>query len=85
MERVKIGELRRHLSQWLCAVEHGTEIEITDRNRPIAWLVPVPTGSPRIRLRPPRRRFADVRDKPCRPARWPLDAVALLLEDRRKR
>lgn len=85
MKRVKIAELKDRLSQHLRAVERGAEIEVTDRNRPIARLVPVPQRAPEVRLVAPRRRFADVRDRPCRPARWPLDAVELLLEDRRKR
>lgn len=85
MKRVKIAELKDQLSRHLRAVERGAEIEVTDRNRPIARLVPVPKRAPEVRLVPPRRRFTDVRDKPCRPARWPLGAVELLLEDRRKR
>ena len=85
MKRVKIAELKDQLSKHLRAVERGAEIEITDRNRPIARLVAVPQPAPEVRILPARRPFAPVRDKRCRPARWPVSAVDLLLEDRRKR
>jgi prevent-host-death family protein len=85
MKRVKIAELKDQLSKHLRAVEAGAEIEVTDRNRPIARLVPVPRQAPEVRIVPARRAFAAVRDKRCRTARWPLSAVDLLLEDRRKR
>ena len=85
MKRVKIAELKDQLSKHLRAVERGAEIEVTDRNRPIARLVPVPQQAPEVRLLPAKRPFAGVRDKACRPARWPVSAVDLLLGDRRKR
>jgi antitoxin (DNA-binding transcriptional repressor) of toxin-antitoxin stability system len=85
MKRVKIAELKDHLSAHLRAVESGAEIEVADRDRPIARLVPVPSQGPRLRIRPPRVRFALVRDKRHRPARWPVDSLDLLLEERRER
>jgi prevent-host-death family protein len=85
MKRVKIAELKDQLSKHLRAVERGAEIEVTDRNRPIARLVPVPQQAPEVRIFPARRPFAGVRGKVCRRARWPVSAVDLLLEDRRKR
>ena len=85
MKRVKIAELKDQLSKHLRAVEHGAEIEVTDRDRPIARLVPVPRPVPEVHILPARRQFVEVRDKPCRRARWPLSAGDLLLEDRRRR
>ncbi len=85
MKRVKIAELKDQLSRHLRAVERGAEIEVTDRNRPIARLVPVPRQAPEVHILAAKRPFAGVRDKPCRRARWPVSAVDLLLEDRRKR
>lgn len=85
MKRVKIAELKDQLSRHLRAVERGAEIEITDRNRPIARLVPVPQPAPEVRILAPRRPFAGVRDTACRRVRWPVSAVDLLLEDRRRR
>ncbi len=85
MKRVKIAELKDRLSRHLRAVERGAEIEVTDRDRPIARLVPVPRQAPEVRIVPAKRPFAAVRDRRCRPARWPVSAADLLLEDRRKR
>lgn len=85
MRRVKIAELKDHLSKHLRAVERGAEIEITDRSRPIARLVPVLRAASSVRIIPAQRPFAEVRNKRCRPARWPVRSLELLLEDRRKR
>jgi len=84
MERVKIAELKAQLFKHLRAVARGAEIEVTDRGRPIARIVPV--GDPlRVRFIPPARPFAEVRSIRCRPVRWRVPAVEILLQDRRKR
>lgn len=85
MKRVGIAELKDHLSQHLRAVERGAELEVLDRNRPIARITPIPQGAPEVRIIPAKRPFASVRDKRCRRAKWAVSAVDLLLEDRRKR
>ena len=85
MKRVKIAALKNQLSKHLRAVERGAEIEVTDRDRPIARIVPVREPSPRIRIFPAKRPFSDVRDQRLRPARWAKAAMELLLEERRKR
>jgi len=41
MERIGIRELRQHASRYLREVQRGETIEVTDRGRPVAWLVPV--------------------------------------------
>ena len=84
MIRVKIAELKNRLSQHLRTVERGTEIEVTDRNRPIARIVPVREAPP-VRLLPPKRPFSEVRNKRIPRARWARAAIELLMEDRRKR
>lgn len=44
--RIGIRELRQNASRYLRLVEERREpIEITDRGRPVAILVPLPTGS----------------------------------------
>jgi len=47
MKTANVTSLRKHLSHLLDAVRHGEEVEILDRNVPIARLVPVgpATGS----------------------------------------
>jgi len=64
-------------------VEHGTEIEVTDRRRPIARLVPSRATEAAIRIIPGRRPFADVRDRRYPAARWRVGSLRLLLEERR--
>ena len=85
MTRVKIAELKNRLSFYLRAVEQGAEIEITDRDRPIARLVPAsrPTGS--IRIIPPTKSFSQLRKIRYPRTSVPIDSTALLLEERGKR
>jgi prevent-host-death family protein len=85
MKRVKIAELKDRLSEHLRAVEKGAEVVVTDRDRPIARLVPVDQPGRRLRLLPPKRDWADVRGKRHRPARWNISSTELLLEERQQR
>jgi len=41
MERIGVRELRQHASVYLARVEEGETLEVTDRGRPVAMLVPV--------------------------------------------
>ena len=84
MRRVGVAELKDQLSKHLRAVEAGEEMLVTDRERPIARIIPV-EGPARVTIRPARVPFASVRDRRFRPANWPVDAVALLLEERQGR
>ena len=85
MKRVKIADLKNQLSRHLRAVEHGAEIEVTDRNRPIVRLVPARAGGSQIRIIPSRRPFAEVRDRRYPRVHWRADSLQLLLEERGKR
>jgi prevent-host-death family protein len=51
MTRIGIRELRQKASQYLRRVEGGETIEVTDRGRPVALLIPVPQVSPLEQLR----------------------------------
>lgn len=84
MKRVKIAELRDHLSRHLREVERGAEVEVTDRERPIARIVPTSrTGVPVVL--PPKRPFSSIRRKRYPPARWDVSSTDLLLEERQRR
>jgi len=85
MKSVRIAELKDRLSAHLRAVERGAQIEVRDRDRPIARIVPVPVGATPIRVVPPRRPFASVRDRPRRKGRWKVASLELLLEERGRR
>jgi prevent-host-death family protein len=84
MTRVKIAELKDRLSFYLRAVEAGDEVEVTDRNRPIATIVPVGRSS-KTTIRPPVRPFAAIRDKRYPPAGWPISSTDLLMAERQDR
>jgi prevent-host-death family protein len=85
MRRVKIAELKDQLSRYLRAVEHGEEIEVTDRNRPIARIVPTGDGGPRLVLHAPVRPFTSLRNRRFPAARWKVSSTDLLLEERQRR
>ncbi len=87
MKRVKIAELKDHLSQYLREVERGGEVEVTDRDRPIARIVPVDArrSAGRVVVRPAKRPFAPLRYKRYRRAEWGVSSTELLLEERQGR
>jgi prevent-host-death family protein len=85
MKRVKIAELKDQLSRHLRAVERGGEVEVTDRDRPIARIVPIDAGKAEVTLLPPRRPFSSLRRKRYRPIRWSISSSDLLLEERGRR
>ena len=45
MRSIGIRELRQQASKYLRRVEQGETMEVTDRGRPVALLVPVPRAS----------------------------------------
>ncbi len=83
MKRVKIAELKDQLSRHLREVEHGGEIEVTDRDRPIARIVPVGENGEPITARPPLRPFSSLRATRYHPAGWRLSSTELLREERK--
>jgi prevent-host-death family protein len=84
MKRVGIAELKDRLSEHLRAVEEGDEVIVLDRKRPIARIVPIVTTTARIRMIPPTRDLAEIRDRRRTPARWPISSTELLMEERRE-
>lgn len=85
MTRVRIAELKDHLSKHLRDVERGGEVEVMDRNRPIARIVPVPETEPSVPIVPAGRPFAEIRDRRYPAANWPTTSLELLLEERGSR
>jgi prevent-host-death family protein len=51
MTSVGVRELRQRASELLRLVEQGETVEITDRGRPVARLMPLPTGTPLEQMR----------------------------------
>ncbi len=85
MKKVKIAELKNHLSEHLRSVEAGDEIIVTDRDRPIARIVPHSPVERRLRISEPKRSFASIRNKRFAAAKWKIRSTDLLLEERQKR
>jgi prevent-host-death family protein len=84
MKRVGVADLKDQLSKHLRAVERGAEVEVTDRDRPIARIVPI-LAAGRPTVQPSRRPFAAIRTRNYPPAGWPNGSTALLLEERQGR
>lgn len=86
MRRVRITELKDQLSRYLREVERGGEVEVTDRNRPIARIVPVGSSvGDAVEVLPPKRPFSSIRRKRYRRAEWDVSSTELLLEERQQR
>jgi prevent-host-death family protein len=83
MKSIKIAELKDKLSEHLRAVEAGEVVTVTDRNRPIARIVPIQPPEPALRFDEPATAFAALRAKKWPAARWKLGSTQLL-EDERK-
>lgn len=80
MERVGVRELRQHASRYLERVARGEILEVTDRGRPVARLVPITTdvwgdmiASGRVT---PAEEDGDIADE--RPGDYDVDGSAVL-------
>jgi prevent-host-death family protein len=91
MDRVGVRDLRQNASRWLRRVAAGESFEVTDRGRPVALLLPVPSGEgldalvAAGRARPGTGRLADLGPAlPLRPgAPRPSDVLEQLRADER--
>ena len=83
MTNVGIAELKAKLSEHLRAVRRGGELTVYDRNEPVARVVPYsPAGA--LVVREPVRAYKTLNEvKLPPPIKLNVDAVELLLEDRR--
>ena len=84
MRRVGVADLKDQLSRYLREVEAGGEVEVTDRSRPIARIVPAQPASA-IAVLPAGSPFASIRTLRYPPARWATSSTALLVEERQGR
>jgi prevent-host-death family protein len=84
MERIGVRELRQNASRYLARVANGEAIEVTDRGRPIARLVPVPSGDTALAelLRSGRLKAPESDTELEAPEDFAIDASALLDEMR---
>ena len=84
MKSVNIAKLTNELSSHIRAVERGAAFVVTDRDRPVAQLVPV-ADEDGFELITGTKPFSVARKRKPKPTRLPLDSLALLLEERGKR
>lgn len=84
MDRIGVRELRQHASRYLDRVAQGESLEVTDRGRPVARLVPITSdawadmiASGRVT---PADDGTDVADE--LPGKYDVDASAVLAEMR---
>ena len=85
--QVKIAEFKNHLSRYLRAAQKGTEVVITDRETPIARLVPYKRPAKLLLSRPPTGSLKDLDRLPVyAPKNLTLaDLEEALREERRDR
>ena len=80
MERIGIRELRQYASRYIARVAAGETLEVTDRGRPVARLVPVTNDQWRDLIAAgrvtPATDSTDVADEA--PGRYEVDASAAL-------
>ena len=79
-KRVKISELKAHLSEYLRHVKRGHTVEVLNRETVVARIVPAEEIAPGLVIRRGHGRLQDF--KPLPPLDPPVDVVALLREDR---
>jgi prevent-host-death family protein len=84
MKSVKIAELKDNLSRYLRAAEKGASVVVTDRDRPVARIVPI-LAEESVEVVPASRPFSSVRARRFAPTRATIDSLALLLEERADR
>jgi prevent-host-death family protein len=82
MKSVKIAELKDRLSEHLRAVEQGDEVIVTDRNRPIARIVPLAGRGGGAALAPAQAPFSTIRGRTWPAAGWRVPSEELLAEER---
>lgn len=84
---MSISDLKSHLSEHLRRAEAGEVIEVMDRARPIAKVVPMGSGSEGagLELIPPTRSFASVRSIRLPPACLAMSSLEALRQERGSR
>jgi prevent-host-death family protein len=85
MKRATISQLKSHLSEHLRAAEAGETIEVMDRARPIARVVPIEQDPAVLELIPAERTFASVRKIRMAPAKMSMSSLEALRRDRGSR
>jgi prevent-host-death family protein len=84
MKNIGVAELKARLSEYLRIARKGGEITVMDRDQPIARIVPY-APRPGLAVREPLVTYKNFGAIPLPPpANLDIDAVDLLLEERRE-
>jgi len=81
MSKVRIADLKAHLSEHLRSVRNGGTVTVLDRDTPVAQIIPI--AAPSLEVRKAKRPLRDL--KLPRKLAKRTDSVALLLDDRGRR
>ncbi len=84
MKRVCISDLKSHLSEHLRSAESGSVIEVVDRARPIARLVPIEREA-EVELISAARSFVSVRNVRLPAIKGATSSLEALRADREQR
>ncbi len=89
MKTVSISELKASLSEYLSAVRKGEKVMITDRGKPVAWILRVEglRGQDERRARLARQGILRLRKRPLRkvkppPGKGACGVLSALLDER---
>ena len=82
MRRVGISQLKSRLSAHLRAAEAGETIEVLDRARPIARVVPPSARGDEVEILPPTRDFSEQRGRRFEPLRLNMSSLDALKAER---
>ncbi len=85
MKQVRISELKSHLSEHLRSVEAGEAIEVMDRARAIARVVPLEGEASGLELMPAERSFESVRRLRMPRAKLAFGSLVALRQERGSR
>lgn len=80
--KVKIAELKSHLSSYLKRVRSGEEITVTERDTPVARILPFKKDKETLVLIPAKEPWKTLSNMVIPPALPGIDSLKLLLEDR---
>lgn len=83
MSSVPISELEANLGDVLRRVKEGETVTLTDRDTPVARIVPMERAGSDLRVRPAQGRMSDLELLP--PLETKSDIVELLIEERSDR
>ena len=83
MTTVKIAKLKSHLSAYLRQVQKGEQLIVTDRETPIAKVIPYAATSERLQIMSAKEKPQIFKNLKVPRTSKPMDSLKTLLEDRK--